>query len=267
MEPPTNNSDELKIGFLFDHIFGKRVVNHLINKPGYCTKCGPLCINCRDNYNWFAGKIHYVHQVNWDVYNDIDLCFEAIEEKLSKMDVLVCIGLPEQILMEIPNLLIDFEISAVIFPVEDGAWISPQQQFSLQMELQNANIQFSFPRPFCSLKIEKTPNKSIINTFIHQFNIGKPEIQITIRNDRIVNSQIIRSAPCGATYYITQFLRNEQLNTWNTDSLEKRISIALNQFPCIAARTRDPAIESITRIKADSIAHDTILSAFRNPNQ
>ena len=257
----------LKIGFLYDHSFGRRVINHLINKDNFCKRCGPLCINGRLVYPWFAGKIHYAHYIDWKNTEDAEICLEEIEEKLSALDVMVIIGVPEEILMEIPALLQRFNIRAAIFPVEDGKWISSRQQLTLQNELHQASIQYSFPRPFCTLIPLDSPDKSIINEFIDQFHIGRPIIELSTKNKRIMKTHIARSAPCGATFYIAQHLRNEQLNTWNTDPLEKRISTALEQYPCIAARSRDPAIQMITRIKAENIAHETMDEAFENAEQ
>ncbi len=259
------NLDEnvLKIGFLYENPFGKRVINHLIDKPGFCRQCGPLCINCRILYPWFAGKILYAHKINWDSFDSVENCILDIEEKLIPLDVLVIIGIPEKILMEIPEILHKFQIKSAIFPVEDRDWISPIIQMKLQSILDQNDIQYSFPRPFCNMDIQDNPKKSIINDFITQFRIGKPIINFSIKNGKIQKTEIIRSSPCGATFYITQYLRNEQYNSWNVDSLEKRVTDSLNKYPCIAARTRDNMIEGITRVFADKIAHDSIEKALK----
>ena len=256
----------LHIGFLYDHPFGKRVINHLINKPDFCKKCGPLCINCRTVYPWFAGKIKYAHDIESKNTSDLDTIWEEITVKLEEiehpLDVLVIVGISQDILIDIPDFLEAYHIRAVIFPVEDGDWISVDQQLKLQQQLSELNIEFAFPRPFCSL--EPQASKKIINTFIEQFKIGKPVIDIGIKDGKIQKTKIIRSAPCGATFFISQYLRNEQYNVTNQQSLDEKISYALDKYPCIASRNRDPVIEGISRIKANNIATETMKKALNN---
>jgi thymidylate synthase len=256
------DSSLLKIGFLFEHPFGRTVINHLINKTDFCKRCGALCINCRNSYDWFAGKIQYVHNLKWENFESTEECFEVIEEKLQPLDVMVIIGVPEDILMETPELLVKYNIQAAIYPVEDGTWISSRQQMNLQMRLKKAGIQYAFPRPFCSLNKEDNPEKKIINKFIDQFRIGRPIINLSTKDGKILKTEIVRSSPCGATHFITQYLRNEQLNTWNLDPLAKRITVSLNKYPCIASHSRDEVLAGITRVMADKIAHDTLQRAF-----
>ena len=257
----------LKIGFLYDHPFGERVINHLINKQQFCTRCGPLCISCRDHYDWFAGKIHYVKKVDYAAYDSIEECLPAIEEKLFPLDVLVVVGIPEELISVLPSLLQKHHIRAIIVPVEDGQWLSPSQQIFLQSECKRLKIQYAFPRPFCSLALDPSLDKSIINDFIDQFHIGKPKLHLNLKGNRIVNAQILCSAPCGATYYIAQYLRNEALNTWNTDSLEKRITVALKEYPCIAAHTRDPLLQAITFVVAEKNNQDAMRDAFQTADK
>lgn len=257
-------NDLLKIGFLYNDPFGVRVINHLIDKSGFCKQCGPLCINCRMLYPWFARKIHYAHNLKWDNYDDVEECMEDVEEKLKPLDLLICIALPSEILQEIPPLLTKYAIRAAIFPIENGAWLSSRDQMILQSQLKQLGIQYAFPRPFCSLSVVDTPEKSIINQFIQQFHIGNSLVQFSTQNGKIVKTQVVRSTPCGATYFIAQYLRNEQLNTWNVDPLEKRISVALKKYPCTAANTRDDALNMITRVKAEQINQESFHKALKN---
>ncbi len=252
----------LKIGFLYDHPFGARVINNLIDKQDFCTKCGPLCINCRSIYPWFSKKIHYAHKINFKEYADSAKCWDDLEKNLPKLDVLIVIGVPREILVEIPELATDYGIQAVVFPVENGSWIKPHEQLIIQSQLKANEIESTFPRPFCSYNPDNFPKDSILREFGNQFRIGFPVLKFSIKEGKILKTHVIRSAPCGATYFIAQYLRNEQMNQWNTQSLEKRISNALRLYPCMASRNRDEAIEGSTRIKAEIIAQNSTAKAL-----
>lgn len=254
--------DLLKIGVLYNDPFGVRVINNLINKSGFCQQCGPLCINCRILYPWFAGKIKYAHKLKWEEYESVEECLPEVEEKLTPLDVLVCIALPSEFIEELPQLISKYAIKAVILPIENGEWLSAHDQMVLQSQLRKKGIQYAFPRPFCNLSESEMPEKSIINQFIHQFHIGKPIIQFGTQNGKIIKTQVIQSSPCGATYFIAQYLRNEQLNTWNVDPLEKRISVALQKYPCTAVKTRDDILKMITRVKAEQITQEAFKVAL-----
>ncbi|WP_371802157.1 DUF166 family protein [Candidatus Lokiarchaeum ossiferum] len=258
----SSTNDLLQIGFLYNDPFGVRLINNLINKSGFCQQCGPLCINCRILYPWFAGKIKYAHKLEWEDCECVEDCLPAVEEKLSSLDVLICIALPSEFIEVLPALLKKYSIRAVIFPVENGEWLSAHDQMVLQSQLKISGIQYAFPRPFCNLSESNSPEKSIINRFIQQFHIGKPIVQFSTQNGKIIKTQVIQSSPCGATYFIAQYLRNEQLNTWNVDPLEKRISVALNKYPCTAVKTRDDTLKMITRVKAEQITQDVFKKAL-----
>jgi hypothetical protein len=256
--------EKLKIGVLYSHPFGRRVINNLINKQNFCILCGPLCINCREHYEWFANKIHYICEIPAEICEDFQDCEAFIREKLQPLDVLLIIGVPESVLINTPDLLSEYKIKGAIYPVEDPTWITPRQQMELQLELSRAGIIYAFPRPFCSLDADSLSTPPLLAHFVREFRCGKPKFQMIMNGTRIMGARIESSSPCGITYYLIQYLRNEQYNTWNSESFEKRVSTALNQYPCIAPRIRDPVIEVITRVKAEEIAHKTVDMGLNN---
>ncbi|MGM0469143.1 MAG: DUF166 family protein, partial [Promethearchaeati archaeon] len=66
----------------------------------------------------------------------------------------------------------------------------------------------------------------------------------------IEDVEVVRSAPCGSTYYILQQLKGKYLENGKAGrkSLNERISSAHHAYPCNASMDQDPILK-------DSILH------------
>jgi len=113
-------------------------------------------------------------------------------------------------------------------------------------------IEIAFPKPFCSFKPEAG---TFLDTFRRYFHIGYPEVELTVENGRITDTNVIVSAACGATYYIARWLKGKRLDeNIKIDVVSKR----LHSYPCTASMAWDDEIND-TPLHIGGHAHYAIL--------
>lgn len=62
-------------------------------------------------------------------------------------------------------------------------------------------MESAFPKPFCEL--DET-GAGVIDQFVKRYKIGKPSLELELKDDIITNTKVLRCAPCGSTWYIAQ---------------------------------------------------------------
>lgn len=222
--------------------YANRVVGHLTDKGHYCHACADKCISCRKRYNLdfsenIAGIIGFP-SVLLAIIEDPE---QYLPEEIPPHDIMVAIGVNEEILI---SFIQRFPKSkGIVIPVERSNWISPHAKEKISKIGKEKGIEVSFPKPFCSFD----PKDGILRLFRNQFRVGKPEIDFTVEDNSIVGTDILVSAPCGATYFTARGLKNKNIN----DNLEFIIDNQLSCFPCTADT-------SVDREFKDSITHQAV---------
>ena len=49
--------------------------------------------------------------------------------------------------------------------------------------------------------------KPVIDDFVKRYRIGKPLVEVEVTDDMISDAWVIRSAPCGSTWYVVQQIK------------------------------------------------------------
>lgn len=245
----------------------KKFVGHLINSDEFCTACEELeqkvkCDECRQNLESFSNNIYYYEQIGQNLPQFIDDPIQYLPQNLPPLDYLLVVGIHEDLLSGLPELLKNSNIKAVIVPIEDPKWVPPGLQTQVLKSFEEAGIQAAFPKPFCSLNVvEDEYNKVGFNLthehdniikFIEYFQIGKPKVSFKLdkTGKAIEDACVLRSAPCGSTYYIVQQLKGKYFENGkaNKKSLNEMISSAHHAYPCNASMDQDPILR-------DSVLH------------
>jgi hypothetical protein len=108
-------------------------------------------------------------------------------------------------------------------------------QRELESSFDNVGIEWAFPRPLCDLD---ATGGGLIEALVRRYKIEKPVLEISLRGDQISETRVVRSAPCGSTWYVAQ-----QIN-WSTaedlENLEQVISKAHHGYPCTASMEIEP---------------------------
>ncbi|RBQ22683.1 Thymidylate synthase [Candidatus Methanobinarius endosymbioticus] len=82
------------------------------------------------------------------------------------------------------------------------------------------------PDNMCEL--EGNFNDPIINKFLEKF--GKPEIKINCQGERIVEIEVLRGSPCGATEFIAKDMIGKEIK--NKEGLAKHAGLRVQHYPC-----------------------------------
>lgn len=240
-----------------------KFVGHLINDLKFCNACQNRenkldCIQCRKYLRGHSSKIYFYIKVGGNDKRTESINKILLPEEIPSVDFILVIGLNINLLVRLPEYLKDKGVKAVIVPIENPKWISPELQVKTLFEFEQYNIQAAFPKPFCSLSKEEdqfnkpgfhiTKHRNYIDEFIDYFKIGVPIISILMSRDgrSIEDACILQSAPCGLTNYIIQKLKLKCFNKENNEEfiLIEEINKAHYSYPCRASMYHDYILEN-----------------------
>lgn len=227
-------SDAMRLCVIYNDEFAERVMGNLINTSNYCKSCGFTCTYCRQLYSSFAADIQAVYKIPPNLPAFIDNPEKYLPHDSPNCDVILAVGLHADILTAMPTLAKKTEAKAVIVPLENRHWCHRGLQRQLEESLDEIDVEYAFPKPFCTL--EET-GKPVIDSFIQRYQIGKPAVEVKVAGDRIRDAQVLRSAPCGSTWYVAQ-----QIKWTKISDIEDTVAVAHHAFPCTASMDIDPEI-------------------------
>jgi len=86
--------------------------------------------------------------------------------------------------------------------------------------------------------LQPLDDKSVIESFVAEFGIGRPEVRVEVdRRGRIAHVDVLRSAPCGSTWFVAKQLVGVEVE--NRRELYERISESHHSYPCTASMEKD----------------------------
>lgn len=246
---------KLRLGFIYQDDFAERVIGNLCNTINFCRACGLICENCRFKYGSFAGDIQYAYKMPINLPAFIEEPKVFLPNKIPECDVIIAVGLHPDILLALPIIVQAANAEAAIVPIEDKRWCQPGLRNQLKKLFSEIGIEICFPKPFCSLEASNNP---IIEEFVKRYAIGKPEIEVEVKGSTIVNATVIRSAPCGSTWYVTQQIRGKEIS-----KIEDVVAKAHHSYPCTASMEIDEEIGDAILHKAGYMIRETVKNAIQ----
>jgi hypothetical protein len=224
----------LRLSVIYNDEFAERVVGNLINTSSYCKSCGYTCTYCRQLYGSFASDIQAIYRTPPNLPSFVEEPEKFMPNGLPECDVLLAVGLHPDILAATPVLARRAKARAVIVPLENRSWCQRGLRRQVEEDLAEAGIECAFPKPFCTL--EET-GKPTIDGFVRRYRIGKPLVEVRISVGRVVGVDVLRSAPCGSTWYVAQ-----QVKWTRIADLKDTVAVAHHSFPCTASMDVDPEV-------------------------
>jgi len=244
---------------VFDDGYAKKLIKHLTNESSVCTGCGDECVNCRKDYHLnFSEDIVGIHKLPAELLYYIDDPEKYLPAKFPPHNILLAINIHEDILLSLPKMAKEAGAKGIIIPVEHPDWLTRWGRNKLRQICADLRIDCAFPKPFCSL--EKSEGHPHINKFIDHFRIGKPEIEIKAKDNIIKKVRVIKSAPCGATYFVAHKLIGKSLD----ENIDGIVAKYWHSYPCIASMKMDPELGDTILHKGGYIHYDIVHEALKN---
>ncbi|MEM2110833.1 MAG: DUF166 domain-containing protein [Candidatus Bathyarchaeia archaeon] len=244
----------LRLCFIYGDDFAERVIGNLCNSFSFCQACGLTCEYCRLNYRSFAGDIYGTYEITGDLPPFIEEPEKFLPENTPKSDVLIAVGLHPDLLSALPFVVKESEVKAVIVPIENKNWCSAAVKNRLIKELEKINVEYAFPKPFCSLEGSSQP---VLKEFVRQFRIGRPEIEVEVEHAFIKRATVLKSAPCGSTWYVAQCIKGRDIS-----KIEDVVAVAHHSYPCTASMEVDPELNDTILHKAGYIIREAVKNSI-----
>ncbi len=224
---------------LYSGEFGERVIGNLINYSTFCISCADACTHCKEAKYGFADRINGLFKLPEPSMLPVfieDSADAYLPQEIPDADIAIVSEIHNDLLLELSPILKDSGIKAMIVPQESAAGIArPQVEEICSRE----GIEVVFPKPFCELQPQD--DKPVIRSFIAEFGIGLPEVRVEMdRRGRIVHVEVLRSAPCGSTWFVAKQLEGVEVE--NKLELYDRISESHHSYPCTASMEKDSEI-------------------------
>ncbi len=243
---------------VFDDTYAKKVIKHLTDNASVCTGCGDNCINCRNAYHInFSKDIIGVHKIPAELLYYIDDPEKYLPKKLPSHDLLSAINIHEDILLALPKAAKKAGAKGIIVPIEHPDWLTRWARNKVKQICAGLKLECAFPKPFCSLKKNKAHPH--IDKFIDYFHIGRPKLEIKVKDNVIKKARVIRSAPCGTTYYVAHKLIGKRLD----ENIDAVVAKYWHSYPCIASMKMDPELGDTILHKGGYIHYDIVHEALK----
>ena len=226
---------------IYSSDFGERVIGNLINYPKFCKSCAEACTYCKGGKYGFADCIKGIFKLPAPSLLPVFIEGYAsayLPKEIPSADIAIVSEIHNDILMELPCMLKDSGsgIKAMIVPQESPAWIARPP---IEAVCKQEGIDIVFPKPFCELPPHD--ERPMIRRFVAEFGIGRPAVRVNVgERGRIVRVEVLRSAPCGSTWYIAKQLAGVEVE--NKRELYERISKSHHSYPCTASMEKDREI-------------------------
>jgi hypothetical protein len=252
---PTRST--LRLFILYGHDFGEKVIGNMVNLPDFCRACDLACTSCRIKYSCFAPDVCGAFRVPNELPDLIDDPETYLPNVLPRVDLLLAIGLHPDLLAALPSLAASADARAIIAPIEDPKWCPPSLRMELQNSFDNKGIETAFPRPFCDLD---ATGGGMVEAFARRYQIGKPVIEMSLLGSRISETRVIRSAPCGSTWYVAQQIRWSAAD--DMEHLKEVVSNAHHGYPCTASMEIDPELKDTILHRSGYVIRDAVEDAL-----
>ncbi len=179
-----------------------------------------------------------------------------LPDSLPECDLVISLGLPSELQATVPIIVERCKAKAVIIAVDDSSWVPPGLKRQLIDEFERLGVGYAFPKPLCSLEETGDP---IIDIFTRHF--GKPKLKIELEKGVIRRIEVVRGAPCGSTWYITDKLVGTHINP--REKLWKELAKAHHVYPCLASMQIDPEIGDAILHKSQYIIREAVDQALK----
>jgi len=175
---------------------------------------------------------------------------------LPECDLVLSLGLPQELQALLPALARSVRARAVVVAVCDSSWLPPGLREQIKEEFEEAGIACAFPKPLCSLEEVGDP---AIDEFASRF--GRPKLSVVVRGGVIRRIKVLRGSPCGSTWYVAEKLIG--LPVQPREALWEELAKAHHAYPCLGSMTIDPELGDAVLHKGQYIIREALEEALK----
>ena len=176
---------------------------------------------------------------------DVEIPSDAMK-MLETTDLIISYILHPDLVLELVEQLHD-KVGWIIV----GAWKG--EGFKNQLE-QYENV--SCPENMCDLEEN---GDSVFDEFVSKF--GKPIVEIDCEGNRVSEVRVLRSSPCGSTFFVAEEMVGEDIN-----NLPIKAGLKLQHYPCRAPKLR-LFVDECKKEIASNFHRDAFEDAIEKYNQ
>jgi hypothetical protein len=248
----------LKVAVFYSGQFGQTVIGNLINYPGFCISCGDACTQCKaGKYGMAEGLVSIIEMPDPSTLDDfIDDPEPYLPQDIPQADIAIVINVHPDIIFGLLPRLKDLGFKGIIGGSENPKELPLGLRKQIEEAAAKIGLEASFSKPFCGM--EPQPDKPNIAAFMEEARFGRPLVEITIqkgRKDTILSVNVIRSAPCGSTWYVAKRLLGMETDR---EELRERISEAHHAYPCTASMDQDAELKDTILHRAGYIIREAV---------
>ena len=182
---------------------------------------------------------------------------QFLPPNIPQADLVISLGEHPGVAELLPDIVKAAGARAVIAAVDNRAWLPPGLAKQLERALQKMGVAVVFPVTFCALR-EGDAQDPLIKEFTLLF--GEPEVEITVENERVKEVRVIRSAPCGSTYFVAEALKGTK-----TQDAEEKSGILHHNYPCLATMNVDWQFHDTLMHRAGYFTKQAVNRALKKP--
>jgi len=180
---------------------------------------------------------------------------EFLPPEIPLADLVISLGEEAGVLEVVPEVVRRAQAKALLLPVDNRVWVPPGLVKQVERALVREGVAVSSPVPFCSLK-ESDSSNPFIREFARYF--GLPEVELKVEGERIVRGSVMRSAPCGSTYFVVENLRGERIQ-----DAEEKAGLLHHNYPCLATMTIDWQFQDTLMHRAGYFVKESVRRALK----
>lgn len=221
----------MDLGVVYSGKFGERFLCNLAF-PKLCSRFGACGIDFCDYCKDYDFSSHLSFAIKIPEPSALGIYVEKPAEIVPRFscEVLVAINVHPDILVSLTSL---GEFRAFLVPACDQRWCSPGLRNQITRICEELGIEFTSPKPFCSL----SPSGKFVAKFCETFAIGRPEFEAELEDRVVANVKVLRNDPCGSAYYVAKKMRGFVIE--KLEELYKEVHQHQCAYPCMASMERD----------------------------
>lgn len=184
---------------------------------------------------------------------------EFLPDQIPAADLVIGLGEDPGVAELLPDIVKASGARAVIAPVDNRAWLPPGLARQLERTFQKLGVAVVFPVTFCTLQ-ERDSDDPLIKEFAGYFGI--PEVKMEVEAARVKEVKVVRSAPCGSTYFVAEGLKGTKVM-----DAEEKSGLLHHNYPCLATMNVDWQFHDTLMHRAGYFTKQAVKHALKKPSK